>query len=222
MNPNTLRYKNIGSELTDRQFLAVLGGFVVIGLLVSTFMATLTYNWNPNIFVMLFIGLAIPFYGIHLSITSDDWVKSAIGYALVVIPFGALIGPVVALYEVPSVLQIMAATLVVSTLLWVVGMLVPPITKNWSAYIVGALLVLIAGDLSRIFMPMFGVQPVALEIWDWVGILLFSGLIVYDVNKAMQREKTMDSAVDSAVAIYLDIINLFLRALSAKGKRKSR
>ena len=41
-----------------------------------------------------------------------------------------------------------------------------------------------------------------------------------DVNKAMQRPRTLDNAVDSAVGIYLDILNLFLRILELMGKKK--
>lgn len=207
--------------LSDRVFMFVLGLYVVGGLLASTLMAALSYHWQaPNLIVVLVLGLGLPILGIMISFKSDDWMISTLGYALVVVPFGVLLGPVVALYQLQSVIQVVATTLVVSAALWAVGMLIPPIVQNWSAYIIGALLILIAGDLTRLVMPIFGLQPVTLQWWAWVGVILFSGLIVYDVNKAMQRPKTLDNAVDAAVGIYLDILNLFLRLLEIMGKKK--
>ncbi|MCR5192464.1 MAG: Bax inhibitor-1 family protein, partial [Bacteroidales bacterium] len=49
---------------------------------------------------------------------------------------------------------------------------------------------------------------------------LFSGYIGYDVAKSQAYPKTLDNAVDSALDIYLDIINLFIRLLSILGRRE--
>ena len=51
-------------------------------------------------------------------------------------------------------------------------------------------------------------------LFDWLFVLVFSGFIGYDVAKAQAFPKTLDNAVDSALDIYLDIINLFIRLLS--------
>nr|MCR5618576.1 Bax inhibitor-1 family protein [Lachnospiraceae bacterium] len=57
----------------------------------------------------------------------------------------------------------------------------------------------------------------------WIGAALFSGYIGYDFWRAQQFPKTLDNAVDCAVDIYLDIINLFLRILRIlAGSRSSR
>ena len=58
------------------------------------------------------------------------------------------------------------------------------------------------------------------EIFDWVFVILFSGYIGYDVAKSQAYPKTLDNAVDSALDIYLDIINLFIRLLSILGRRE--
>ena len=56
--------------------------------------------------------------------------------------------------------------------------------------------------------------------FDWVFVLLFSLYTAYDWVKAQAYPKTFDNAVDSAIDIYLDIINLFLRLLSIISKKK--
>ena len=51
-------------------------------------------------------------------------------------------------------------------------------------------------------------------LFDWLFVILFSGYIGYDVARSQAFPKTLDNAVDSALDIYLDIINLFIRLLS--------
>ncbi len=55
---------------------------------------------------------------------------------------------------------------------------------------------------------------------DWVVVLIFCGYIGYDWGRANQIPKTLDNAVDSAAALYMDIINLFLRILRILGRRQ--
>jgi modulator of FtsH protease len=50
-------------------------------------------------------------------------------------------------------------------------------------------------------------------ILGWAGAILFSLLLVYDVQRAKYAEDTMGNAVVITLGIYLDIINLFLSVL---------
>jgi len=54
---------------------------------------------------------------------------------------------------------------------------------------------------------------------DWVVVLIFCGYIGYDWGRANSIPKTLDNAVDSAAALYMDIINLFLRILRIMGRK---
>lgn len=207
-------------ELGERTYLGVIAIYLIGGLALTALLATASYGWkNVSLPAVLILGLAVPIIGIIVSFKSDNWIVSTVGYLMVVIPFGILIGPVVALYKVPSVLQVVAITLMVTIVMMGIGLTMPPITQNWSMAIVAILALFIMGDLSRIFMPMFGVQPVALQYWDYLVAGFFVLLISYDINKAMQLPKTTDNAVDAVVGIYLDVINLFLRLLRIMGQR---
>jgi len=55
---------------------------------------------------------------------------------------------------------------------------------------------------------------------DWVVVLIFCGYIGYDWGRANAIPKTLDNAIDSAAALYMDIINLFLRLLRILGRRR--
>ncbi len=55
---------------------------------------------------------------------------------------------------------------------------------------------------------------------DGAVALLFCGYIGYDWARANQIPKTVDNAIDSAAALYMDIINLFLRILRIMGRSR--
>ena len=55
---------------------------------------------------------------------------------------------------------------------------------------------------------------------DWAVVFIFCGYIGYDWGRANRIPKTVDNAIDSAAALYMDIINLFLRILRILGRRR--
>lgn len=50
-----------------------------------------------------------------------------------------------------------------------------------------------------------------------VSVALFSGFIVYDIQRIKFTENTMSAAILLTVSIYLDILNLFLSLLRLLG-----
>ena len=57
-----------------------------------------------------------------------------------------------------------------------------------------------------------------MTLWDLAGVALFSAYVVYDLNRAMSIPYSMKNAIDAAVEVYLDLINLFIRLLSLLGE----
>lgn len=57
-------------------------------------------------------------------------------------------------------------------------------------------------------------------VTDWIVAAIFCGYVGYDWGRANNIPKTLDNAVDSAAALYMDIINLFLRILRILGRKK--
>lgn len=202
-----------------RAYLLVLTLLVGGGLALATYIGSLTYSMQSNFWwVLVYLATAIP--GIYMSAKSDNWMVSFVGYLLVIIPSGAIIGPYTALYKPESVLQMALIAAGVSFAIGAAGVLYPKSVEHWSGFFMTGLLILIFGDIARMFMVSMGVTPTSLGFWDWLGVVLFCGLIFYDMNRAMRLPKTMDNAVDSAVALYLDVINLFIRLLASGGQRK--
>jgi len=135
------------------------------------------------------------------------------------VSFGAITGPVVAMYTPASVARILFLTTVVVIGLGFVGAILPKSLENWWSWLFGGLLLLLAGQVLLPLTAYLGV-PVgnAMTLWDWAGVALFSGFVLFDLNRAMRIPYTMNNAIDAAVEVYLDFINLLLRLLSLLGE----
>lgn len=62
-------------------------------------------------------------------------------------------------------------------------------------------------------------------VLDWVILLIFCGLTVYDINKIKKMEQYLDVDPEKmyvyfAMDLYLDFINIFIRLISILGRRK--
>lgn len=95
------------------------------------------------------------------------------------------------------------------------GTLFPRFFQAIYAGLVAALFGVLVIELFQIFV--LGIH----SNWiDWAVAIIFCGYIGYDWGRANQIPKTIDNAVDSAAAIYMDIINLFLRILRILGRKR--
>jgi FtsH-binding integral membrane protein len=56
----------------------------------------------------------------------------------------------------------------------------------------------------------------------WIAAALFSLYIGYDIYRSQNYPKTLDNAVDSALDIYMDMANLFIRLLQILGNSRRR
>lgn len=59
------------------------------------------------------------------------------------------------------------------------------------------------------------------SFWDFIVSLIFCGYIGCDWVEAQNKEYTLSNAMDSVVGLYLDIVNLFIRTLSASSKARN-
>ena len=76
-------------------------------------------------------------------------------------------------------------------------------------YVFLGLLGLIVASVANIWVG----GSLLYALLSWGGALLFSVLLVFDVNRTRRTEDTMGNAVVITLGIYLDIVNLFLFVL---------
>ena len=106
-------------------------------------------------------------------------------------------------------------TLLISLGMVALSMIVPNLFAKLGGALLGCLFGLI---ICEVALLIFHVDQV---VTDWIAAGLFSLYIGYDIYRSQQFPKTVDNAVDSALDIYLDIANLFLRILRIMGKRSN-
>jgi len=203
--------------ISDSTYNFVIGltlcwGFFINWLMVTSIEPQAIANVNPWIF---FIGyFASCFFGIYLFNKSNKPLVSFIGYNFVVVPFGFIINLVVSNYDTALVTEAIEITGLVTVGMMLLGSMYPKFFQKISGGLTVALFLVIVVEMIEIFV--FGIHH---GILDWSVVLIFCGYIGYDWSRANQIPKTIDNAIDSAAALYMDIINLFLRILRILGRK---
>ena len=206
--------------LDDRTYNLALGGTVMYGLILNIVMCATLGNRmayvNP---LMLLLGYVVCcIVGVLLSSKSDNPVISFIGYNLIVVPVGLVLSITISSYVRAGagdiVFQAVVYTTVTTAVMIALSIMFPDFFARIGGLIFGALIGLVIAELLALFF-----FPGAQNGLAWAGAGIFSLYIGYDYYRAQQYPKTLDNAIDSAVDIYLDIINLFLRILRILGSK---
>lgn len=192
--------------------LTLCWGFAINWLMVTNINPESIASINPWVFIIGYFASC--FSGVYLFSTSEKSLVSFIGYNFVVVPFGLIINLVVSRYDSELVAEAIRITGLVTIGMMCLGSMFPDFFKKISRALTIALFLVIVVELIEIFI--FGIHH---GIIDWIVVLIFCGYIGYDWGRANQIPKTLDNAVDSAAALYMDIINLFLRILRILGRK---
>ena len=207
-------------RLSARSYNLALTGLLAYGLLLN---AVIVYYFAYPLMNalqgvspwLLLAGYLVPtFLGIFLAAKSQNPAVSFVGYNLVVLPIGIMLSLVIPGLPAGIVVKAMALTGMVTVTMALISLVRPQLFLGLGRTLVIALVVGLVAELVATFL--FGYRG---QLFDWFFVLLFSGYIGYDVAKSQAYPKTLDNAVDSALDIYLDVINLFIRLLSILSSR---
>ena len=205
--------------LSDRAYNLLMGGVVAYGLVLNYVMclnmSDFAMRINP---LLLLIGYVVCcFAGVIIAMKSDNPVISFIGYNLVCVPIGLVLSIVLQAYggvNSEVVQQAFLYTLLITGVMVLVSILFPNVFSRLGGFLFAALGGLI---IAQFVMMILGVSSIATA---WIGAVIFSLYIGYDIYRSQQFPKTADNAVDCALDIYLDIINLFLDILRILGNSR--
>ncbi len=205
--------------ISTRSYNAIIVGVLLWGLLINALLCAYAVDFVESIdpIVFLIVYLVCAFAGIRMAGKSRNPLISFIGYNLVVIPFGLTITILVNAYGGISsaiVRDAFVYTILISLGMMSMVMISPDLFSKLGGALLGCLIGLL---ICEIFLLIFRFNQV---VTDWIAAWLFSLYIGYDIYRSQQFPKTVDNAVDSALDIYLDIANLFIRLLSIMGRRR--
>jgi FtsH-binding integral membrane protein len=204
-------------EISAATYNATIGACLFWGFAVNWW---LVVNIDPETLRAIntwifFIGyFASCFLGVYLFNSSEKPLVSFIGYNFVVAPFGLIMNMVVSQYDQSLVIEAIRITSGVTMVMMILGSIYPKFFEKISGALAVALLAVLVVEIFQIFV--LGIH----HDWiDWAVAVIFCGYIGYDWGRANQIPKTLDNAVDSAAALYMDIINLFFRILRILGRK---
>lgn len=217
-------FDRAGHDTVPRSvFFLVLGAVLVFGFFAAGIAASYTAEWRPEsegqMWLYLGLGFLVPIAGIILSFWSTNPLFSFVGFNMVVIPLGAIFGPVLAMYmkEMPGVVtQAAFFTAGVTGVMTAAGIVFPGFFRSIGGALFIALLGLVGVGIAGFFIP-------ELQGMTWIHYVaagIFALYIGVDMRRAMDIPSTIDNAIDVAAALWLDIFNLFIRALAIFGQKR--
>ncbi len=210
-----------GEIVSNRAYNGVLLGVLLWGLLANVLLCTFVHDLyshiSPTVFLIGYSLCAIA--GIAISRRSrNPWI-SFLGYNLVVVPFGLMLSTVIEAYggiDSKIVSDAFLYTLLIAVGISGAALAFPKLFEKLGGMLAGILFGLI---ICEVVLLILGRDQ---QITCWIAAGLFSVYLGYDVYRSQQFPKTLDNAVDSALDIYLDAANLFIRILSMLARSKRR
>ena len=209
---------SVGARISAGRYNLIIGLVLCWGFLVNWLMvrfipyeAVVSVHW-----LHFLIGYFVCCYiGTRILIKSQIPAVSFIGYNLVVLPIGLVINRLVHNYDTSVVLDAVRVTFLVTAAMMALGSLIPSFFKKTVGVLTIALISVMLIQVIEVFL--FRIHRGWL---DWALVVIFCGYVGYHWARANSIPKTVDNAVDSAAALYMDIINLFLRLLRIIGRKR--
>ena len=209
--------------------------WMMVGLLItfgvsilawSTGLAWRLYVSAPGVQLVLLVGILV------ISITLSARIeRMAVGTAVTLfLVYSALFGFTVSLYlllfELPSVMLVFLLTAVYFGALAAYGFFTKADLSRIGPILFAGLLFLIVFAVISLFIP--GLTYLD-RVVSFVAIAVFLGYTAYDTQKikayyhyyAGDPDLLAKASIFSALQLYLDFLNLFVRLLSILGKRRS-
>lgn len=202
--------------VTEERYNLILGGTLLWGFLMNVvfcivFSRVIT-RIDYSMILIPYVVLALA--GVLLNTFSHKPIWSFVGYNLVVLPLGLVLSALVAEEGADAVRETFQITAAVAAGMLLLSNWKPQLFSRMGPCLLGSLLVALAAEVVTYFLGG------GLQITNALVALIFCGYIGYDWARAQMRPKTADNAIDSACALYLDIINLLLRVLASRSRKR--
>lgn len=207
------KYKRMHSGLPDtvsaNVYNMIIGGCVLYGLLMNLFLVLTCGEFVASIpYVAVLIGYLISVIIGSAMAGSESPVMSFIGYNFIAVPIGLLLSTVLPYYAYETIVVAFGATAAIVAIMIALSTAFPRFFLNLGRTLFITLLVTIVVEIVALLLG-FAVGWI-----DFIVVGIFTLYVGFDWSRAQAYPKTIDNAVDSAIDIYMDIINLFVRILS--------
>lgn len=210
------------TTIENRTFNLLLGLTVLSGLFVNYLMAAFfsPQIWQLNMIhpiVTILVYFGGSFLGMFIAKIAKNPVVSYIGFLVMAVSMGIILVGYLGFFTDVEIVKAIVDTGIITIFFIVLSIIFPAFFEKLGRVLFIALAAEIVLELiSTFFFHYSG------NIYDYIVIAIFCLYTGYDWHRAQRCPHTADCAVDSAVDLYLDIINLFIRILSILGGKRSR
>ncbi|MEG1426632.1 MAG: Bax inhibitor-1 family protein [Oscillospiraceae bacterium] len=205
-------------EISARKFNVAIGAVLLWGFILNFLIVQLFTQQLVDLVAKTSIWWVLGGYIVcviigWLLVRSRKALVSFIGYHFVAVPVGIVLAVSLQQVDTNMILQAIFMTALVTLAMFIMALLFPTFFLKMGRVIFFAVLLCIVCEVAAILI--FHHDP---AIFDWIAALLLSLYIGYDWARANKCKKTLNNAVDIATALYLDIINLFVRIIEIMQK----
>lgn len=208
---NEKRYSASGKLISDKAFYFTVALTLLFGFAVNAVEVFFFYDFfitmNPIVFLIAYVVLYIA--GSLINVLSKNPVLSFIGYCMVVLPLGAILSIYVPAVGISAVRSAFLATALISVIMALLAVMYP---KFFYSIYMTVLVCLSVALVCQLIACICGLS--AFYAWvDWLVVVLFACYIGIDISLAQGRPKTVDNAITSACALYIDVIYVAIRLM---------
>ena len=212
-----------------RKFMLALYNYTAVGLAISGVVAYLTYAtglmyaMGPLMWLFVFAPLGMIFY---YGSASRNWTFESCRtfYYVFTAVMGISLSTIFAVYTAASIVQVFFITSATFAGASIVGYTTKKDLSGFGSFLFIGLIGIIIASIVNIFMASSALQ-FAISI---IGVLIFTGLTAYDTQRAkttflsghLNTDQLTKFAIDTAMSLYLNFINLFQMLLSLLGNRE--
>jgi len=180
-------------------------GFMLSWLLAKTVDPMIVINGGWTFLIGYIVAVLV---GIGLVHGSKNPIISFIGFNIIVIPMGTVLGAAISVVDPAIVHEAVLLTALITGVMMIVATLFPQSCLGLGRALFVALIALIVAHLVVYFMG-YDVG----SLLSYLGAGIFSLFIAYDWARAQNEPATVDNAVDSAAGLFISIMNLLLNLL---------
>jgi uncharacterized protein len=212
-----------------RNFMLSLYNYTAAGLAISGAVAYLTYasglmaSMGALMWLFVFAPLGmILFYSFAGQGWSFETVRTF--YYVFTAVMGVSLSTIFAVYTAASIAQVFFITAATFAGASLYGYTTKKDLSGWGSFLIVGLIGILLASLVNIFLQSSALQ-FAVSV---IGVVIFTGLTAYDTQTAksvfvsgrLTAEETAKYAVDTALGLYLNFVNLFQMLLSLLGNRE--
>jgi FtsH-binding integral membrane protein len=212
-----------------RTFMLALYNYTAVGLAVSGAIAYFTYasglmaSMGPLMWLFVFAPLGLI---LLYSFAGRNWSfeTTRLFYFAFTALMGVSLSTIFAIYTATSIAQVFFITAATFASASLYGYTTKKDLSGWGSFLLIGLIGIVIASIVNIFLASTALQ-FAVSV---VGVLIFTGLTAYDTQHAksvfvsgqLDSEQTAKFAIEMALNLYLNFINLFQMLLSLLGNRE--